>query len=160
MRRSCHRPIDLNTITTTYSNWNQATKIPPRTGHTQRELLLENKISHPTHSHCLFSMVTKHRTRGCHCTTRYLFCQPMTSIKWNRANSRRTLKMLTQVGAKVLLLKNIDTGNHLVNGSTGVVLKLEGSSRQRFAVVEFDVLEGKATSVVRQEEWTITMGDR
>lgn len=68
-----------------------------------------------------------------------------------------------QVGAKVLLLKNLDPDKQLVNGSTGVVVKLEGGSKgQKYPVVEFDTVEGKdkVKVVIRHEEWTITLGKR
>lgn len=63
----------------------------------------------------------------------------------------------------MLLLKNLDTDKQLVNGSTGVVVKLEENSKgQKFPVVEFDAVEGKdkVKVVIRYEEWTITLAKR
>lgn len=67
-----------------------------------------------------------------------------------------------QVGAKVLLLKNLDSSNQLVNGATGVVTEFVDASGRRLPRVEFDAMEGsgKVVTVIREEEWTVSSGGR
>ncbi|CAN0078682.1 unnamed protein product, partial [Ectocarpus fasciculatus] len=67
-----------------------------------------------------------------------------------------------KVGAKVLLLKNLDSSSQLVNGATGVVTEFVEASGRRLPMVEFDTIEGggKVVSVISEEEWTVSLGDR
>ncbi|CAM9444241.1 unnamed protein product, partial [Laminaria digitata] len=69
-----------------------------------------------------------------------------------------------KVGAKVLLLKNVDSSNQLVNGATGVVMEfVETAGGIRLPRVEFDPMEGggaKVVTVIREEEWTVSLGGR
>lgn len=66
------------------------------------------------------------------------------------------------MGAKVLLLKNLDSSNQLVNGATGVVTEFVEASGRRLPKVEFDAMEGsgKVVTIIREEEWTVSVGDR
>ncbi|CAM9518427.1 unnamed protein product [Ectocarpus sp. 13 AM-2016] len=72
----------------------------------------------------------------------------------------QTIKL--KVGAKVLLLKNLDSSSQLVNGATGVVTEFVEASGRRLPMVEFDTIEGggKVASVISEEEWTVSLGDR
>eukprot|EP00752_Nemacystus_decipiens_P004875 g4437.t1 len=67
-----------------------------------------------------------------------------------------------KIGAKVLLLKNLDSSSQLVNGATGVVTEFVEASGRRLPKVEFDTMEGegKVTTVIREEEWSVSLGDR
>ena len=66
------------------------------------------------------------------------------------------------MGAKVLLLKNLDSSNQLVNGATGVVTEFVEAGGRRLPKVEFDAMEGggKVVAVIREEEWTVSLAGR
>lgn len=62
----------------------------------------------------------------------------------------------------MLLLKNLDSSNQLVNGATGVVTEFVDASGRRLPKVEFDTMEGsgKVVTIIREEEWTVSLGNR
>eukprot|EP00903_Cladosiphon_okamuranus_P022385 g20588.t2 len=67
-----------------------------------------------------------------------------------------------KIGAKVLLLKNLDSSSQLVNGATGVVTEFVEASGRKLPRVEFDTMEGegKVTTVIREEEWSVSLGEK
>lgn len=66
------------------------------------------------------------------------------------------------MGAKVLLLKNLDSSSQLVNGATGVVTEFIEASGRFLPMVEFDTTEGygKVAAVIREEEWSVSLGNK
>ena len=88
---------------------------------------------------------------------------PSTILKLTKVLPRTIFGLVHhQVGAKVLLLKNLDSSNQLVNGATGVVTEFVDASGRRLPRVEFDAMEGsgKVVTVIREEEWTVSSGGR
>eukprot|EP00903_Cladosiphon_okamuranus_P010532 g9962.t1 len=77
------------------------------------------------------------------------------------ADERLELK----VGAKVLLLQNLDTSAGLVNGATGVVTEFVQESGHTLPKVEFEAVEGvnagkSMSEVIRFAEFSINVGKR
>lgn len=70
-----------------------------------------------------------------------------------------------QVGAKVLLVKNLNTSAGLVNGAAGVVTEFVEEWGRLFPRVEFEPVEGinggkGVSAVIHPEMFSIRVGDR